>query len=266
MVRFGCCITPDLIDLAAAAGYDYVELPVAIVLPERPELEFDPVRKALRQARVRLEAWELLLPPQLRVIGPEVDGPRLIRYLYTALRRVAELGGCVVGFRSAQARPSPEGFPVSEALGQMVEFLRICAMVARSRGLILALEPLSVTKCHLINSLPEAVALARTVNMPEVGVLPNALEMASDGHSPLDIVDAAEWLAHVHMPDGAISPASEFGGWAREFMDALLMADYDWRISIQADWHDPRAEMGAALASVRRCFEEVESSSYGALR
>jgi len=39
-VRFGCCVTPVLIETAAAAGYDYVELPVASVMPERPEPEF----------------------------------------------------------------------------------------------------------------------------------------------------------------------------------------------------------------------------------
>jgi len=251
-VRFGCCVTPVLIETAAAAGYDYVELPFASVMPERPEPEFEPARRALRSAPLRPEAWRLLLPPDLRVIGPNVDWPRVARYVYTALGRIADVGGTVICFGCAEERRVPKGFSVEEARDQIVEFLRVCGASARTRGLVVAVEPLSARSCDVINSLPEAVGLAKAVNMPEIGVLPDAHEMALDGHSPLDVVDAAAWLAHVHVPGDDGLPVS--GEWTREFAHALRMADYDWRISIEADWRDPKMELPAALEFARSRF------------
>lgn len=253
-MRLGCCVTPDLIDAAAAAGYDYVELPVSAVLPERPETEFEPVREQLRSAPLKPEAWQFLLPPELKVAGPDVDWPRVARYAYTALRRISDVGGAVVAFGSAAGRCVPEGFSTHSALDQITEFLRVCAASARSRGLIIGIEPLSQSRCNVINSVPEAVRLARTVNLPEVGVLPDAFHMAADGHSPLDVVDAAEWLAHVHIPPAEAIPGDDT--WTREFAEALRMADYDWRVSVQSDWAELQ-DMTRALERVREYFGDA---------
>jgi sugar phosphate isomerase/epimerase len=249
-VRFGCCVTPDLIEAAAAAGYDYVELPVAAVLPERPEAEFRSVRERLLSAALKPEAWRLLLPPGLKVAGPNVDWPRAARYAYTALRRIADVGGAIVAFGSAEGRRAPEGFSVDEALDQITEFLRVCGATARSRGLVVGIEPLSQSQCNVINSVPEAVRLARAVSMPEIAVLPDAFHMALDGQSPHDVVDAAEWLAHVHVSASPALPGD--GDWTREFAQALRMADYDWRISVESDWKT--VDLAEALDRVRGQF------------
>jgi len=254
-MRYGCCVGPELIEAAAAAGYDYVELPVAAVLPERPEAEWEPVRERLRAGPLRPQAWRLFLAPDLRATGPEVDWPRLSRYAYTALRRIADVGGAVVVFGSGPQRNVPEGFPREEACDQVTELLRVCGAAGRARGLMIAIEPMSVTYCNFITSLPEAVALAKAVGMPEIGVAPDAFHMARDEQSPLDVVDAAEWLAHVHVP-GAAAAAASMGEWTDQFLDALRLADYDWRISIEAEWEDA-GELGPALAVLRRCVEDA---------
>jgi len=255
-MRFGCCVSPDLASAAARAGYDFVELPVAVVAPERPEAEFAVVRRALLAGPLRPEAWRLFLPADLKVSGPNVDWARLSRYVYTALRRVAEVGGAVVCFGSGASRQVPAGFPVSEAREQLAEALRVCGMVAHSLGLVIAIEPLSPRHCNIINSVPEAVALARSVNMPEVGVLPDAYHMARDDQCPFDVVDAAQWLAHVHVPD--VSAAEPVGRqWIEDFVEALRLADYDWRVSVECEWSQPEVQLGIALLSLRRCFEET---------
>lgn len=261
-MRFGCCVGPELVAAAAEAGYQFVELPVAVVQPERPEAEFAPVRKLLLAGPLRPEGWHLLLPADLKVTGPSVDWPRVSRYLYTALRRISAVGGAVVTFGSGGARHVPEGFPREEAWQQLVETLRVAGTVARGCGLMIAIEPLSAADCNIITSLPEAVGLARAVDMPEVGVVPDAYHMARDGHSPFDVVDAAEWLAHVHMPPVAATAPGEVG-WMREFARALGWAGYDWRVSIESHWSQEGAEIGRALASLRHCFEESLDKVHG---
>ncbi len=261
-MRFGCCVSPDSVELAAAAGCDFVELPVAAVLPERPEAEFAPVRERLLAAPVKPEAWQLQLPADLRATGPDVSWPRLARYLYTSLRRIAEVGGAVVAFGSGRQREAPAGFPVTDAMDQLTEVLRICGAVAHSRGLMVGVEPLSSSRCNLVNSLPEAVSLARVVDMPEVGVAVHAQEMALEGHSAFDIVDAAEWLTHVRVSGAQAVAQSGDEVWQHDFIQALRMADYDWRVSIEGEWKDSPNEMKAAVESLRRCFDEAEHEAY----
>lgn len=254
-MRFGCCVGPEQVQLAAEAGYDYVELPISAVLPERPEADFRPVRDRLLAAPLKAEAWRFHLPGDLKIAGPSVDWPRVARYAYTAVRRAAEAGGAVLAFCSGRAREVPADFPAEEALHQLSEFLRVCGAAAHSHGMIVGIEPLRFDHSNIINSLPEAVALARRVDMPEVGVLPNAACMIAEGHSPLDVVDAAEWLAHVHV--SAARPASGVQeAELRELAHALALADYDWRISVTDGWNDPRVEIGPALQRLRRLFEE----------
>jgi len=269
-MRFGCCVAPEQVELAAEAGYQYVELPISAVLPERPEAEFRPVRDGLLASPLRPEAWRLHLPAELQITGPSVDWPRVARYAYTAVRRAAELGGAVLAFCSGRARKVPEGFPTEDALQQLSEFLRVCGAAARSHGVIVAIEPLHLDHSNIINSLPEAVALARRVDMPEIGVLPNTSSMIAQGHSPLDVVDAAEWLAHVHVSAGASLPDPRDCA-LREFAEALQLVDYDWRVSVTAGaggtspapprdgGGDTPAPTAAALARLRRLFEQSES-------
>jgi sugar phosphate isomerase/epimerase len=287
-MRFGCCVGPDQIGLAADAGYHYVELPIGAVLPERPEVEFRPLRDRLLAAPLRAEAWRFHLPGDLKIAGPSVDWPRAARYAYTAVRRAAELGGAVLAFCSGRAREVPAAFPPEEALQQLSEFLHVCGAAARSHGLVIGIEPLHFDHSNIINSLPEALALARRVDMPEIGVLPNTSCMIAEGHCPLDVVDAAEWLAHVHISAPLpSSPPQEVA--LREFAHALHLADYDWRVSVTNGWpvvspalsdlsaeasakaeaegeaepRDPVTQMSAALGRLRRLFEEGAEAANG---
>ena len=90
-MRLGCCVDPDMAASAADAGYDFAELPVAAVRAEEPEAVFASARDAMLAAPAKPEAWRLLLPPDLKVAGPDVDWPRVARYIYTSLRRIASI-------------------------------------------------------------------------------------------------------------------------------------------------------------------------------
>ena len=264
-MRLGCCVGPDQITAAADAGFDFVELPTAAVLPEKPESEFRPLRDALSAAPIKPEVWSSFLPPELKVTGASVDWPRLARYANTALRRIAEVGGAVVTFGCPAARQVPEGFTRNDALGQVTDLLRVCGAAARANGLLVAVEPLSATRCNLLNSVPEAVTLARRLNMPEVGIAPSLHDMITDGHSPFDLVDASEWIAHVHVYTQDLIPPSSEDRPLHDLAEALDVADYDGRISAQPDESLTQQDLGGSFApahlklaydSLRHCFKE----------
>jgi len=259
-MRYGCCVGLEGMDAAADAGFDFVELPISVLLPEKPEADFTPVRDRLLASRIKPEAWRFDLPAEVKVTGAAVDWPRLARYAYTALRRAAEVGGAVAGFCSGPSRHVPKGFPGDEAMRQLSEFLRICGAAARSQGVMVAIEPLGAEYCNIVNSLPEAVSLARQVNMSEVGVLPNISHMIAEGQSLLDMVDAAAWLAHVHICADLVSSPQEETVVA-ELVGALRMADYDWRISITDQRKDRASDLRPFLESLRGWFEAKNGES-----
>ena len=258
-MRFGCCVSLEQLEAAAGAGYDYAELPVEAVLPEKPEGAFAPVRDRLLASPVKPEAWRLHLPEDLWITGPEVDWPRLARYAYTALRRAAAVGGAVVGFCSGPSRRVPDGFPEAEAVQQAAEFLRICGVVARGQGMTVGIEPLSPGSSNFVNSLPEAVALARRVGLPEVGVLPNITHMLSEGQSLLDMVDASEWLAHVHVSSDCVASLRD-EETVRDLVSAMRMSDYDWRMSVTGRWEGERQELQASRERLEDWFEGTDGA------
>ena len=124
-MRFGCCVGLDKALIVQDAGYDYIELPVGTVKAESPDSDFEPVLDQVRSLEIVPEAWNCLLPGDLKVTGPEIDKYRMERYLRTAFERIEEIGGEVVVFGSGDARKVPDGFPMDEARDQIVEFVTL---------------------------------------------------------------------------------------------------------------------------------------------
>ena len=256
-MRFGCCVTPALIEAAGDAGYDFIELPAATICPERPEAEFRRVQEELSGASIGLEVWGQFPSPEVRICGPDADWPRLARYANTALRRIAALGGSAVTLNSCESWAIPEGFDHAEARDQILEFLRICTASARGHGLILGLEPSGAGESSPIGSLPQAVELARLANAPEVGVVPNWSRLRSEGESAFDVTDAGLWLAHVHISAPDLAPEGPGGDSARELAEALRLADYDGRIAIQGDWSEPDRQLRESLELARSLWADA---------
>jgi hypothetical protein len=251
-MRFGCCTNLDFVEAAAEAGFDFVELAAAELCPERPESEFERTRDRLRAASAKPEVWDLCLPAGARVCGPTVDWPRVSRFVNTAIRRMVAVRGAVVALMCGQCCEIPDGFPEADARMQLSDFLRVCAAVARAQGLIVGLEPGHRERRQLIESLPEAMALVQELDMPELGVLPNCREMTEGDHSLFDVADAGAWLAHVHvsMDDLEEGPNGHF----RDFVQALTLAEYGGRISVQGDWQDA-GDLAQARRLLRLRFE-----------
>jgi D-psicose/D-tagatose/L-ribulose 3-epimerase len=255
-MRFGCCVEPALIEAAADAGYDFVELPADTICPERPEAEFHRVQEELSGASIGLDAWDRFPSPEVRICGPSVDWPRLARYVNTALRRIAALGGSVIALKSRECRAIPQGFDLGEARAQVLDFLRMCCAAARAHGMILGIEPGAGEQPDVAASLAEAVELARLVGAPEVGVLPNWSDLRSGDQSAFDVTDAGLWLAHVHIAAADLKPERPGSDSARDLAEALRLADYDGRVAIQGDWSEPDRQLRESLELARHLWAD----------
>lgn len=256
--KIGCCASADRAEAVQKAGFDFIELPAAGTLqPDQDGDDFAAALPALEHLPLPVEAFNVFLPGDLKLVGPEVDTERRRRYVRHAMDRASALGGKVVVFGSAGSRRVPEGYDPLEALAQISEFLGEAGPVAERYGVTIAIEPLNRGESNILNSVPEAQELAAMVDHPSVQVLADLYHMEVESESLDHVLNTPGRLAHVHVADtGRFSPGTgqyDTPGLFRR----LKQIGYNGRISIECTWRDFEAEAPASVAFLKRTWAEA---------
>lgn len=291
-MRFGCCGNlvasgPDktgieIVEKIAGYGYDYIELPLAEMM-ELSEAQFDALRERVAASGIRCEVCNNFFPAKVRLTGPDVDMALVRDYFSRALARAGKLGVSVVVFGSAGAKRVPAGFDMAQAFQQVVQVTREAGMEAQKYGITIAIEPVRLPDCNIINTFEEGVSLAKAVDLDNVKVLIDFYHMVCQHESP-DILlrFGKEYLRHVHFSypnipvlNGTADPdqISQYfegeldqRGWWRTypscreewdysgFISALKQIGYEGRVSLEAPVADFDAQARQALAFLKAEF------------
>src|SRR6266498_2016742 len=255
-MRFGCCVAPDQIDILARAGYDFCELPAAAVQPFEDDAAALPALRALDDAPLRPEAFNVLVPAKLPMVGPQVDRDALRSYLRRTFGRMVQLGGAVVVLGSGGARRIPEGMPREQALDQLADSLALAADEAGRAGIELVLEHLNRGECNVFISVAECQSFIEQRGLTGLRLLADLHHLELE-HEPLDnVIAAAPLLAHVHVADGGRRAPGVGGYDYAGFMHALHSIGYDRRISAECSWEALEAQAAGALAFMRRQWDQ----------
>lgn len=258
-MRFGICTPPETTREMAAVGFEYVEWPMSRTVGTMDADAFAELEALASDLDVAPEAWNVMLPPELRIVGPDTDPDALETYLETAFTRASALGGRVVVFGSGGARRIPDGWDPAEGMRQFEEACRRAGDAAQRHGLTIAIEPLRAAETNLINHVREAVEVARRVDHPSVRVLSDLYHVDA-GDEPLeDTGTAGDWLAHVHVaaPESRGLPRQgEHEDVYRAFFMVLREAGYDGRLSLECRDSTPEGA-AEALALLRRLWAET---------
>jgi sugar phosphate isomerase/epimerase len=253
-MQFGCCCPIENAEIAHAAGFDYIECTVVSLLPEATEIVFAPILEKYQASPIPVRACNVFLPGDLKVVGPDLDWPRIQTYVATAMRRVMLIGAEVVVFGSGKARMVPEGFDRATAETQLVDFLRLVAEEAEQHNITVVIEPLNRKESNILNSVPEGDTLAARVDRPSIRNLADFYHMEEEQEPLSHLVTCRERLAHVHVADsGRRAPGTGSYPYA-DFVANLRAANYDGMVSIECRWEDFAAEAGPACAYLRRVF------------
>lgn len=244
------------LDRIAALGFDYVE-PALSKLAALPDAEIDAVRARVAASGLTAEAMNWFLPPDLPVTGPAVDDARIEAYLERALPLAASFGTRVIVFGSPKSRTIPDGFARDRAWQQLVAFLRRCAGVIDRHhfDLAICIEALRRPETNVVNSVREAMQLARDVDRPQVRLVVDFYHLAFENEDPAVVREAAPWIAHLQIADPRERgyPRSEDGEPRyAQFFEALRDVGYRGRISIEAIASDFDGDAAAGRSFLRR--------------
>jgi D-psicose/D-tagatose/L-ribulose 3-epimerase len=258
----GCFVhvTGREVEEAKAAGFDFLEVGLRDVVA-LPAAELEALLR--RAGGIRIVAAINFLPPDLKVVGPQIDVAAQNAYLARAFTLAERVGIGTVVFGSGKSRSFPAGFAREEALRQLAEFGRRAATEARKHHVTIALEPLGTDETNTVNSVREAVDLARAVGNPSFGVAIDYYHLTLAHEDPAAVVEARDRLQHVRIanPAGRAFPLAAGESNYAAFFAVLRKIGYRGAIGIEARTGSVSSEGPRSLAFLRKMTVKLVSNS-----
>lgn len=233
-MKLGWCVPLADAELVARAGFDYIELPLAAQ-------DFSPGVRI--DSPLPVGAFNYFFPQDMRIVGENVEGGALDRYLARAAEIMAGVGAKTAVMGSAWARNVPKGFDRARAEDQIVHALNRIADHLKGTGVTCAIEPMYRKESNIINSVAEGVEFARRVNRPEIRVLADFFHMDEESEPLETLRDHRDWIVHVHLADtGRRNPGTGFYPYDR-FLGLLKEIGYSGMMSCECKTENPLDDM-----------------------
>lgn len=251
---FGCCAKIDQAAEVNAAGFDYIEAAVTSLIPDEKDEAFAPILAQYKASPVPTKAMNILLPRDLKIVGPEVNYVRIKNYVKRAVSRIQQVGASRVVVGSGGARNIPRGFSRNRAVEQIVHFFDILGKETEETEIILTIEPLNTKESNIINSLTEGFSIVERVNRPSVRLLADFYHMDEEKEPLENIIKYSKCLKHVHVADTGRKPPGTGCYPYGKFVDNLYKAKYDGMVSIECNWEDFESEAPPSIQSLKNIF------------
>ena len=235
-----------------AAGFEFAEVGLRNVVA-LSDPEFEQLLARVRALALPVVAAINFLPPELKVVGPDVDQAKVDAYLASAFARAERLGLKVVVFGSGKARSFPDGFAREQAFRQLVAFGKRAARVARKHKLTIGMEPLGPEEANTLNNVEEAVKLAQAVGHPSFGLVIDYYHLTLAGEPPAVLQKARNRLHHVRIanPKGRAFPLAAAESDYAAFFASLKRIGYRGAIGIEARTGSVAQDGPASVAFLR---------------
>jgi len=259
-MRFGIFTAVENAAVAKQTGWAYVEEHVQNLLQADVSDQQWTGAAAVRKAPLPVPAAACLLPPSMKMTGPDASIERLQPYMRIILRRAQQVGIRTIVIGSGAARAVPDGWSRQTARRQIVEFCRMSAEIAAAHDVILVAEHLNRGECNIINSLPEAISYVRDVNHPNFQCLVDSFHFWLEDEKLEDLEAAMPWIRHVHLsdPEGRV-PCGQSGKQDyRPLFRVLKRNEYNGDLTMEVFGFTDFAGAGVrALAFLKREWEEA---------
>ena len=252
-MRFGVCAGSEKAGEIKEAGFDYIELPLNKVGTVSDE-EWKRMKEEVESVSLPVEAFSLLLPKTMKIIGPEYNEKEMLTYLDTAFSRMMETDGRVVSFGSGKSRFIPSGISYKDGWSELVNVTKTIVGKAKEYGVEIAIETLNRNETNVINFLTEGAALS---SLTGASLLVDVFHLMKE-NEPFENIVLCAPFAHAHIAErtGRLYPV-EKNEDVISFFSALKKAGYDKRLSIEGKTSDFITDGSKALKVLKETYMEV---------
>jgi sugar phosphate isomerase/epimerase len=216
-------------------GCSYIEESVGgFLIPKSGDMQYAKNLQQLQSDKFPIRSYVILLPGELKTLGPDSNHEAILQRTDLALKRAKECGSKYIVFGSGTSRIIPEGFDRDKAKAQHIELSKKMAPLASKHGVTIALEPLNRGETNFINSLAEGVEIINAVNSPSFQLLCDIFHMLKEDEPADQIVKFGKHIVHCHIAEKANrTPPGVAGDDFRPYLAALKKIKYKGGLSIE---------------------------------
>jgi sugar phosphate isomerase/epimerase len=241
-------------------GYQYLVESVGKLISPRTvtDQQFQVNADKIKRLRVPMYAFNIFIPGELKVVGPNVDEEAVLQYVETVFQRCQETGVSRIIWGSGGSRRVPDGFDHAKAKEQFIAIAKKIAALASKYSVTLALENLNSTETNFINTVAEAADIIKKVDHKNLRLCVDVYHMLKDSEPPASIKQAKGLVVYCEVAekDGRTPPGVK-GDDFRPYFAALKKVGYHGNIMIECRWENVSAQGAAAFQNLQKQIADV---------
>lgn len=201
--------------------------------------QFEKNRLLFQQMKTPIYAFNIFIPGELKVVGPNVDEVAVLQYVEKLMQRLIQTDTRVIIWGSGGSRSLPDGWDKKEAFKQIIAIGKKIAALGEQYGITVAMESLNTTECNFITSVKEALYVVKKINHPNLRLTIDIYHMLKDNEDPKIIYKTKKYLFHVEIAEREDrTPPGVAGTDFRSYLLPLAKNGYANKIIIEAYYDD----------------------------
>jgi len=241
-------------------GYSYlVESVGKLISPKTvTDEQFQANVLKIKNLRVPMYAFNIFIPGELKIVGPEVNESAVLTYVDKVFQRCKAAGVSRIIWGSGGARRVPDGFDRAKAKEQFISIAKKIAAKASQYNITLAIENLNSTETNFITTVAEALDIVKKVDHKNLRLCVDIYHMQKEGESPSSILKAKGYIIYCEVAEkeGRTPPGVQ-GDDFRPYFTALKQVGYHDKISIECRWENVAAQGQTAFQTLQTQIQDV---------
>ncbi len=201
--------------------------------------EFEKNKLFFEQMKTPIYAFNIFIPGELKVVGPNVDEAAVLSYVEKVMQRLSQTKTRVIVWGSGGSRSLPEGWDKKEAFKQIIAMGKKIAALGQKYNITVSMESLNTSECNFITSVKEALYVVKKVNHPNLRLTIDIYHMLKDNEDPKIIYKTKNYLFHVEIAEreGRTAPGVA-GTDFKPYLLPMAKNGYANKIIIEAYYDD----------------------------
>ncbi len=222
------------------------------------DVEFEKNKLLFEQMKTPIYAFNIFIPGELKVVGPNVDEAAVLSYVEKVMQRLSQTKTRVIVWGSGGSRSLPEGWDKKEAFKQIITMGKKIAALGQKYNITVSMESLNTSECNFITSVKEALYVVKKVNHPNLRLTIDIYHMLKDNEDPKIIYKTKNYLFHVEIAEreGRTAPGVA-GTDFKPYLLPMAKNGYTNKIIIEAYYDDLSAIGKMTKAYLQNQLDEV---------